>query len=753
MQNTYIKFIAFFAAVMLTLSYAMTAAAAASGTDIQPPAASGTDTQPSVSGTDTVNGGDVSKYDLITTTTAQDIASAMNLGWNLGDSLDSWARDLGYDDFHNSNAYQMVLRYDDDGDPCERSTSINVPFDENNKCTYKWTTGLITSDENAKLGDIGFEIWNLTVEEDTPVTIKVTKAILTRRTGIAYKLDELYGEHDIVISKYGTTAVLTKKFPPNLKRTYGITDGTLEISVELVDFPQKEFSKSAFFETLRNNPQTSFEMINKVKESGFNAVRIPVTFFNHTVSSTNVVDAGWLDRVQEVVDYCYYQDMYCILCMQNDGSTTGWLKVCASNSDAVRAQYAATWKQVAERFKDYDQRLLFQGANEPTDEGNHWDYPGDTAIAWMNDLNQLFVDTIRSTGGNNAYRSLVLAPYAGSYEQSIIDAFRLPRDSVSDRLMVAVNAYAPAEFVYVVDEQATSFTDLVEWNEAASAGELNAIFDSLSVRFVKQGVPVIIGQFCSADKGNTAARAAHAAYYTKAAAERGITCFWWDDGDLLERKALTWSFPEIVGSMVDSTSIHVRRVKVDGLDDQYYTGDAVIPSPVVTWTPENAEQAARWNVPTVGSSTDVYETVTLTEGIDYEYICFDNINKGEADIVITGLGRYSGVIELKFDIVDEPVIVDFLNVLAEDNPQLPFVVMISFPMLLALGGLAAYKTLKRRESERVRAVVDTAMAEELEARRREAEDMGYGSDAIYKGERSYDGNRDLRDYCERGEYD
>lgn len=688
-------------------------------------------------------------------TTASQIAEDINLGWNLGESLDSWSSDAGYDDYHNANAYQMVLRYDNADHV--RSTSIATQFNENNKCTYKWATGLIDTDENAGLGDIGFEIWNLTLEEDTTITINVTKALLTRRTGVAYNMDELLGEHTITISKYGTTAVLTEKFPSQLSRTYGITDGTFEVTVELVDFPQKEYGKAAYFETLWNNPQTTYEMIEEVRNAGFNAVRVPITFFNHTVSGSNVIDAEWLDRIQEVVEYCYYQDMYCILCMDNDGSTNGWLKVNTSDSDVVREKYATLWTQIAERFADYDQRVLYQGFNEITDEGNTWDYPGKEDTEWVNQLNQLFVDTVRQTGGRNKYRTLVLGTYAGSHEQEVINDFVVPKDEVEDRLMVAVNAYAPAQFSYSVDTETTSIADVHEWGTAADKAELDALFDKLQSKFTARGIPVMIGEFCTADKGNTEARAAHAAYYTAAADQRGIPCFWWDDGGLLMRKSLAWNFPEIVDGMVDSTSTHLKHIEVLGLGEQFYTGEAVVPDLTLYWLPAGVQVntvvsgSSVSSADAVVSSADIVPpgAVVLTEGMDYEAICFDNIEKGTAEITIYGMGRYSGVRVENFEIVEKPREVDLLSVLSGENPQLPFMIMVSIPIFCVLGFMAAWKAIKRRESDRVRATVSAAMAEEMEKRR----DYGYGEQAIFKGDRSYDNNRALKEYMNEGEYD
>lgn len=745
-------------AVLLMIYAAMPVNAAASGSDVS------VSDVPVVSASDSAN--QESDFDVMETTAAQ-IAEQMNLGWNLGDSFDSWSSEAGYDDYHNANAYQMVLRYDNADDV--RSTSIATSFDENNKCTYKWSTGLIDTDANAGLGDIGFEIWNKTVEEDTTITINVTKALLTRRTGYAYNMDELLGEHTITISKYGTTAVLTEKFPSQLSRTYGITDGTFEVTVELVDFPQKEYDKVAYFETLENNPQTTFEMIEVVKNSGFNAVRIPITYYNHVVSETNVIDTEWLDRIEEVVDYCYYQDMFCVLCMDNDSDSKSWLRVNTSNSDAVCDRFEALWTQIAERFKDYDQRVLFQGFNEMTDGDNTWVYPGEEDISWVNQLNQLFVDTVRATGGRNGYRTLVLGTYAASHEQQMIDGFVLPQDTVSDRLMVSVNAYAPALFSYSVDETTTSFTDVHEWGSEADKAELDTIFERLYNRFVSKGIPVMIGEFCTADKGNTEDRAAHAAYYTAAADKRGIPCFWWDDGGLLLRNALAWNFPEIVDAMVDSTSVHLKHVQILGLDEQYYTGETVIPDLTVVWLPDGGEIVIPDPDSTVSGGDTVSpgdtatelsigdylpaNAVVLTKGVDYEMICFDNVDIGTATVTLTGIGEYSGVRTEKFTIKERPREVDFLSVLSEENPQLPFMIMTSVPIFLVLAFISVWRAIKRRESDRIRATVNAAMSEEMEKRRQEQGEYGYGEQSIYKGDRSYDNNRALNEYMDQGEYD
>ncbi len=413
---------------------------------------------------------------------------------------------------------------------------------------------------------------------------------------------------------------------------------------------------------------------------------------------------------------------------------------------------------MASDFRDYDQRVLFQGFNELTDKDQTWEHPGQEDIDWLNKLNQLFVDTVRATGGRNGYRTLVLSPYAGSHEQDVINGFKLPADTVDDRLMVSVNAYAPALFAYTIDTENTSFTDVHEWGSEADKAELDAIFDRLHNRFTAKGIPVMIGEFCTADKGNPEDRARHASYYTAAADQRGIPCFWWDDGGLLMRKTLSWSAPDLVEGMVDATSVHLKHIGIAGLGEQYHTGQPIIPDLKLVWSPNgvdaalvSAADAGLVGVPYV-SGADYPpvdpDAVILTRGVDYDLICFDNVEKGTAEVQITGLGRYSGSRTENFEIVEKPRVVDGLSLLAGENPELPFVIMISVPILLLLGFLSVWKAIRRRESERVRLTINAALAEEMEAR-----GQVYGGQAIYKGDESYDDNQALNEYMEEGEYD
>ncbi len=714
-------------AVLMLFIAAMPAYANTSPTDA--PAAqstvSGSDNKPVTSGTNVTpvsSQSDISYTDVVDQPeemrdiTAHEIAGEINLGWNLGEALDSWAADAGYDEYYNSNAYQLVLRYDDGVG--YRSVSIANTFKKDNTASFTWQTGLIESDPMELLGDIGFEIWNLALEDATPIKIKCNKARLTRRNKQVIDFEDLLGEHEIVITKYGTGALLTEDFPESIEHTKGITDGTFTVEVELIDFPQKEYGKSAYFESLWNNPLTTKEMITAVKTAGFNAVRVPVTYFNHTVKDTWQVDKGWLDRVQEVVDYVVDQDMYCIIDMHNDGGAKAWLRVNTSDSDVVMDRYTTIWTQVANRFKNYDEHLLFQGFNDITNKAENWGYPGSEDTEWVNRLNQTFVDTVRSTGSNNKQRCLLIMPYAGSPDPQILADLTVPKDSAADRLMVAVNSYYPADFSWTLETADTSYTDVVDWGTPSDIAAIEEHFSALARTASSKGVPFVVSEFGTADKDNTVARVNHASYYISSARKHNIPCFWWDAGSLLLRKSLTWSFPEIVDAMVNASSIHINKCKIVTPEDIWFTGRPIEPKFAIT--------IADYIFPGVTSGADLYadgdgdsnkpvfvsgcDIVTpLVLGVDYDIEYKNNTDVGTATAKVIGKGNFSGIRTIEFSITNKPILTGALGNIIAENPDLPLVVMLSFPILLGLSIIAVYQLIRRRERERVAAVIEASM--------------------------------------------
>ncbi|MCH5340120.1 MAG: cellulase family glycosylhydrolase [Acetatifactor sp.] len=290
------------------------------------------------------------------------------------------------------------------------------------------------------------------------------------------------------------------------------------------------------------NPKTSQELIDLVKDSGINAVRVPVTWFNH-MDDNYVIDEAWMDRVQEIVDYVINDDMYCLLNVHHDTGSDGWLRASDTNLDEDKAMFTAIWKQICERFGDYDEHLMFEGFNELLNDNNEWVNPDSRAVEITNELNQLFVDTVRASGGNNAERILVVNTYCAGGNSSVTKGFVLPIDTVDNSLVVSAHIYQPFNFT------AQEYPNATTWDKASVDSYLKNMYTS----FVQKGIPVIIGEFGSVDKNNTEQRLSWIKYYVETCREYGIKCFWWDNGDayrLINRRSLQVAHKDLLGMLV-----------------------------------------------------------------------------------------------------------------------------------------------------------------------------------------------------------
>lgn len=297
------------------------------------------------------------------------------------------------------------------------------------------------------------------------------------------------------------------------------------------------------FETAWGNPRTTKAMIDAVKKEGFNAVRIPVSWNEHM--NGNKIDGDWLNRVNEVVDYVIDNDMYAIINVHHDDYT--WLNPSKADEAAVKAKLVSIWEQLSDRFKDYDQHLLFEGMNEPRIIGGQDEWTGGTAEERevINHLFQAFVDTVRKSGGNNSSRALIITSHAASIEADAVNDIVVPDD---DRIIVSIHYYSPWDF-------AGGENGKSDWGSDSEKKELDKGFDFLKSKFIDKGVPVIIGEFGATNKNNDSVRASYMEYYVKSAKSRGITCFIWDNGTkdefgLLDRNSLTWYFKNVVDAAV-----------------------------------------------------------------------------------------------------------------------------------------------------------------------------------------------------------
>ena len=319
------------------------------------------------------------------------------------------------------------------------------------------------------------------------------------------------------------------------------------------------------------NPVTTKEMIDTLKNAGFRTVRIPVTWHNHVTDDGNgpVISEAWLDRVQEVVDYAYDNGMYVILNTHHDNTANidgegGYYPDTAHAEESDR-YIKGIWTQVAERFKDYDEHLIFESLNEPRLVGTNYEWNFNAGVAECKDaaesinrLNQLFVDTVRATGGNNVERYLMMPGYDASLAGAITDLYQLPDDIVSDKLIVSVHAYTPYNFALRPGNESEA-TDYFSWEDPQSVYEINDLMNSLYNKFVSRGIPVVIGEYGAMNRdNNTQDRVDYYAYYTAAARACGITCCVWDNGSftdgeifgILRRRVNQWFFEETIEAMM-----------------------------------------------------------------------------------------------------------------------------------------------------------------------------------------------------------
>ena len=292
-------------------------------------------------------------------------------------------------------------------------------------------------------------------------------------------------------------------------------------------------------ETSWSNPKTTQALIDKVKSLGFNTVRVPVSWGKHVSGDNYTIDSAWLARVKEVVDYCYKNDMYVILNIHHDtkssasASGAGYYPRSSAYSSSEKF-VTSVWSQMAEYFKDYDYHLIFETLNEPRLIGtgyewwfNKWSIPSEVkdAIECINKLNQKAVDTIRATGSNNRGRLIMCPGYDASIDGATVSGFKLPTDisGNKNRIAVSVHAYSPYNFAMNVGSGSTStYTSSIK-------NELQDLFSTLKSNFRDKGIPVVIGEFGSTDKNNTAERVKWATDYTALAKKNKIPCVLWDN--------------------------------------------------------------------------------------------------------------------------------------------------------------------------------------------------------------------------------
>lgn len=319
-------------------------------------------------------------------------------------------------------------------------------------------------------------------------------------------------------------------------------------------------------ETYWQNTKTTQKVIDLVKANGFKSIRIPCAWVMGHISdaATTKIDAAWMARVKEVVDYAINADLYVII---NDHWDGGWIEdsftdVSAATVSKNSAKLEKLWKQIAEAFKDYDERLLFAGLNEPA-------HSGGTASAYIKALKsyeQTFINTVRATGGNNAKRVLIVQGPSTNITDTYNTYGDMPSDEADNRLMLEIHSYEPWTFCGLEKDESWgkmqyywgkghTYSGAGDRNSKDNEDNLNKLYQMMK-KFTDKGIPVVMGEYgalhrnVKSIKGQNQKKHEEAVAYwyekaTQYAMECGMIPFAWDSNatgfpnwTILDRKNL-----------------------------------------------------------------------------------------------------------------------------------------------------------------------------------------------------------------------
>ena len=283
-------------------------------------------------------------------------------------------------------------------------------------------------------------------------------------------------------------------------------------------------------ETAWGQPVTTHEMIDKLKELGFNTLRIPTSWGLHTSGAPDyVIDEDWMSRVEEVVNYALDNDMFVILNSHHDND---FYYPSKEHEEETYNFIEKLWTQIAEHFKDYDQHLIFQSMNEPRLTGTQYEWWIDysnqdclDALEIISNCNQRFVDVVRASGGRNEDRFLMCGVYCGSAYYSLEDPYKLPDDSADGKLLMSVHAYTPYDFAMNGDRMDINTFD------AQCRSSIDDFINKQYEKYGKNGIGVIIDEMGVTNKSNPYDRQDWATYYVAKAKSMNQVCVWWDNSN------------------------------------------------------------------------------------------------------------------------------------------------------------------------------------------------------------------------------
>jgi endoglucanase len=386
-------------------------------------------------------------------------------------------------------------------------------------------------------GSAGATTLKITAPENKAFADRMATLIIATADGAPIQLAVTQYSRSFLYPSYNTT--------PKLAEATGMGLTAVQLAAKMnLGWNLGNTMEAIGGETAWGNPKVTNDLIKQVKQSGFNAIRIPCSWDQYADKTTAKIQDAWMNRVKEVVQYCVNNDVYVILNIHWDG---GWLEnnCTVAKKDSVNAKQKAFWEQIATAFRDFDQHLIFAGANEPNVDN-------DTQMGVLLSYHQTFVNTVRSTGGRNRYRVLVVQGPGTDIEKTNSLMSALPVDRIANRMMAEVHYYTPYQFCLMDQDQSwgkmwyywgQGFESATDPSRNASAGEetdMNKFFGLMKTKFADKGVPVILGEFEAIRRSSLTgadlqlhldSRSYFFKYLVKQAKANGLLPFYWDTGN------------------------------------------------------------------------------------------------------------------------------------------------------------------------------------------------------------------------------
>ncbi|MCQ2458051.1 MAG: glycoside hydrolase family 5 protein [Clostridia bacterium] len=405
------------------------------------------------------------------------------------------------------------------------------------------------------------------------------------------------------------------------------------------------------YETMWGQPVTTQAMLDAMKAAGFDTLRLPVAWITNATAMPRdyTIDAAYLARVKQIVNYARNAGMYVII---NDHWDGGWWGMFGSEDPETAAfameAYRGMWRQIAEYFKDYSDYVIFESANEELGARFDEDSPlfckdsivsyltDDERFALTNEVNQVFVDTVRATGGNNAGRFLLIAGYGTAIDSTLDRRFQMPADTAERKLMVSVHYYNPWSYC-----GASSAKGATRWGLAKDYDEMLAVMSPLSA-FTEQGYGVVIGEYGAlpADDGFKDNAVAYHKAFLDCCDALDLTSCLWDCSGYFNRRKLEMADPDMaalyagrnVVAESGKTPEEITAAGLQSLEDAKKAAPASFRTDAIELTDDTCVAWIMWNSGDWAQSYsvgDIYTPESITPGLKV------------TDVVINESGDYT----------------------------------------------------------------------------------------------------------------